>query len=354
MLEVSLVTLGDPDTMTGGYLYHRRMASAAPDHGARVRFVSFPNGPWPLATIVASRVMEDALRADVCVLDSICASLAAPWLWTRPPKGPVAAILHQPPGGIDHGALRSLAQRRLDVATYRRCVTLVLASSALEASLPRALADKSVVVPPGRDPYRDRAPAVPNLRAGRGAALLCAGNWVERKGIVDLVEAFADLPHATATLHLVGDPWAEPRYGAKVWLALERLDVLDRVVVHGPVSAGRLQELYAGADLFVLPSLREPYGTVYGEAMASGLPVVGWRAGNLLRLATDGIEGALVPVGDIPALRTALLRLCTDGEERRRMGKAARRRAAALPTWEQSALALFDVLHDVSGRAQLV
>ena len=40
----------------------------------------------------------------------------------------------------------------------------------------------------------------------------------------------------------------------------------------------------------MLPSWKEPYGTVYGEAMACGLPVVGWRAGNLPYLADDDRE----------------------------------------------------------------
>ena len=50
--------------------------------------------------------------------------------------------------------------------------------------------------------------------------------------------------------------------------------------------------LYRSADVFVLPSYREPYGTVYGEAMAAGLPVVGWRAGNLPNLARARPRGA--------------------------------------------------------------
>jgi glycosyltransferase involved in cell wall biosynthesis len=179
------------------------------------------------------------------------------------------------------------------------------------------------------------------------AALLCVGNWMERKGILSLIEAFAALPEHAATLHLVGDPWTSARYGTRVWLTLARLDVMDRVVVHGPVSARRLQALYRGSDLFVLPSLVEPYGTVYGEAMANGLPVVGWRAGNLAHLATDGVEGMLVAPGDIAALSEALLRLCQDAGERRRMGEAARRRAETLPTWEESARDLFGVLRSL-------
>jgi hypothetical protein len=49
MLSVSLITLGDPGQLTGGYLYHRRMAEAAAAHNVRLRFVSFPALPFPPA-----------------------------------------------------------------------------------------------------------------------------------------------------------------------------------------------------------------------------------------------------------------------------------------------------------------
>jgi glycosyltransferase involved in cell wall biosynthesis len=74
--------------------------------------------------------------------------------------------------------------------------------------------------------------------------------------------------------------------------------------------------------------------------MAAGLPVVGWRAGNLPHLIDDGVEGFAVPPGDVDALSAALRRLADDAELRSRMGVAARRRAESLPTWEQSAALL--------------
>ena len=113
------------------------------------------------------------------------------------------------------------------------------------------------------------------------------------------------------------------------------------MVVHGPLAAPAVAGLYAAADVFVLPSRKEPYGTVYGEAMAAGLPVVGWAAGNLPYLATDGQEGLLLPAGDMGALAGALGRLAADAGLRRRLGAAARQRALGWPTWEQSAARFF-------------
>jgi glycosyltransferase involved in cell wall biosynthesis len=101
--------------------------------------------------------------------------------------------------------------------------------------------------------------------------------------------------------------------------------------------------------VFVLPSVREPYGTAYGEAMAAGLPVVGWHAGNLPHLATDLREGLILPPGDVAGLSAALRRLTDDERFRRRLGDAARRRAASLPTWDESAARLFTTLRAVAG-----
>ena len=95
--------------------------------------------------------------------------------------------------------------------------------------------------------------------------------------------------------------------------------------------------MYAAADAFVLPSLKEPYGTVYGEAMAFGLPVVGWRAGNLPYLADHEREGLLVEPGDLRGLAAALQRLADDADLRARLGAAARQRALSRPTWDEVA-----------------
>src|SRR5262245_26880879 len=47
--RVTLLTVGDPNRVTGGYLYHRRLAARALDHGAELRFVSIPDLPLPWA-----------------------------------------------------------------------------------------------------------------------------------------------------------------------------------------------------------------------------------------------------------------------------------------------------------------
>jgi glycosyltransferase involved in cell wall biosynthesis len=80
--------------------------------------------------------------------------------------------------------------------------------------------------------------------------------------------------------------------------------------------------------------------------MAFGLPVVGWRAGNLPYLAEDEREGLLLEPGDVDALSQALLRLALDRDVRARLGAAAKRRAGARPTWEASAASFFAAIRE--------
>ena len=349
-LKIALLTLGDPGKLTGGYLYHRRLAELARHSNAHVEFVSFPERPFPLALADTPAILRKAtaLGAQALVLDSIAAAYVGPWLLARRPPRPVVGMLHQSPGGIDFGALRTTLQTPLDRLAWSRARLLMVASQALMEELvadgvPR---ERLRVVPPGRDVASTVGPPAGDLRQGRCAAFLCVGNWLERKGILSLLDAVAMLPWDTATVHLVGDDNADPRYATRVRARLAQADLADRVHVHGAVPVERVAALYRAADVFVLPSLKEPYGTVYGEAMAFGLPVVGWRAGNLPHLAEDGREGLLIEPGNVPALANALRTLALDADLHRRLGSAARERTLHRPTWEQSAAMFFATVRE--------
>jgi glycosyltransferase involved in cell wall biosynthesis len=346
VLSVALVTLGDPGTLTGGYLYHRRIAALAEANDARVRFVSFPTWPFPAPILAGHRVAAAVRDADVVLLDSIAAAFAGPARLAQ--RAPLAAILHQPPGGIDHGRIRARIQAPLDRLGYAGARRYLVASQALaDEAVRRGIPGRLIsVLPPGCDtaPPSQR---VPDLRHGRRIAVLSVGNWVKRKGLLDLLDAVALLPPDAITVHLVGDRGVEPRYAERVRSRLADPALTDRVVVHGPLSQSAVTALYRAADAFALTSYREPYGTVYAEAMAAGLPVVGWRAGNLPHLARDGIEGCVVEPGDVPALAAALRRLADDADLRLQLARAAARRAATFPTWEETAARLFAELRSV-------
>jgi starch synthase len=155
-----------------------------------------------------------------------------------------------------------------------------------------------------------------------GPTLLFVGNDFARKGGHDLLQAFAKLraEFPDARLQLVGTrPDVPPQPG---------VEVLGRV--H---DRARIAQLYAGADVFVLPSVFDPLPLVLLEAMSHGVPVVTTASCGIPDVLRDGREGTVVPARDPDALATALTRLLHTPENALAMADAAARRATTEFSW---------------------
>jgi glycosyltransferase involved in cell wall biosynthesis len=335
-LRLALVTLGDPHRRTGGYRYHRMMASAAADRGAELRFGSVPSLSWPIPALPAAWTLRTAAEgSDAILLDSIAAAFVAPWI--RGVRTPVIAVAHQPPGGLYHGRARGWAQRALDGVAYRSAAGVIVAEGLIDDLRAIGVAsDRIAFVPPGCDVPVAAGPPL-DLRRGRVASVLCVGNWAPPKGILELVEAFATLPRSSATLWLAGETDADRRYAERVRRRISAPDLRDRVVVRGSVPIEEVGRLYRSADVFALCSFADAYGTAWAEALWAGLPVIGWRSGNLPRLADHDREALMAEPGDVGGLASALRAITTDRNLRDRLAAGAQRRARTLPTWASAA-----------------
>jgi glycosyltransferase involved in cell wall biosynthesis len=83
-----------------------------------------------------------------------------------------------------------------------------------------------------------------------------------------------------------------------------------------------LAGLYRAADVFVFPTLGDPYGLVVNEAMAAGLPIISTTAaGEIHDRVVDDVNGLLVPPNDVGALRRAMEKLGERSDVRGVMGK---------------------------------
>jgi len=347
VLRLSLVTLGDPNQRTGGYRYHRIVAEEAQGHGAHIRFASIPATTWPVAFAAGAPVVRGAAdRSDAILLDSIAAAPAAPWL--RRVRVPVVAVIHQRPGGVGHGLIRSLVQRAMDRSAYRGATGVIVAADPLVDDLGRCgvPTERIRVVHPGCDVPVASGPPL-DLRRGRGVAVLCVANWSPTKGIIELLDAFATLPEDAATLWLVGSHEVDRTYADRVRRRISSPDLAHRVVACGGMPIDEVGRFYGSADVFAMCSTVDAYGTTWAEALRAGLPVIGWRAANLPLLAEEGREALMPEPGDTRGLSSALLTISTDGTVRERLAAGARRRAETLPTWRLSAERFFDAVREL-------
>jgi glycosyltransferase involved in cell wall biosynthesis len=155
-----------------------------------------------------------------------------------------------------------------------------------------------------------------------GVVFMYVGRLWEGKGLTYLLDAFRDLQQRDAdevSLVLVGDGVDEEALRARA-----RLDQLENVVFCGFQQDERLARLYAAADVFVFPTLGDPFGMVVLEAMACGLPVIATTAsGEIADRVVDGVNGFLVPPRDSGELRERMTVLTQDADLRRRMAGAS-------------------------------
>jgi len=148
------------------------------------------------------------------------------------------------------------------------------------------------------------------------------------KGVLVLIEAARLLAeHGTrARFRFAGD-WFSPADRDETLAAVAASGVADRIEFVGVVDGESKRAFLRETDIFVFPGIQpEGLPLVILEAMAAGLPVVATPVGAVADAIVDGVTGLLVPPGDARALAAALARLAADGEERRRLGRAARAR----------------------------
>jgi glycosyltransferase involved in cell wall biosynthesis len=349
ILDIRLLTEGDPGQLTGGYLYQRQLAKAAASHGARIDFLSVKPGLFAKQIAETRSILRRTTRADVLVVDSIVMAAAAPWISETARRVPVIGIAHQQAGGTDHGLVRTVLQKKLDLLGYRRCTAIVAVSEWLATRLMTVglTQERISVVPPGLDGTAAWSIASVDLRQGRQAAALCVANWRRNKGIDLLIEAVSSFDSRLLTLHLVGNTSVDPAYERTLRARLRMPDLRDRVVVHGAIAPRAVHELMGSADFLVHPSRHEAYGAVVAEAMAAGLPVVGFSVDNLPYLVRDGLDGMLAPAGDCAALARALRLMVENPRSRADMADSAAEHARQFPSWSETADRFFSFLHFV-------
>ena len=188
----------------------------------------------------------------------------------------------------------------------------------------RSIGAKAHLLPHGVDLQRFTS----TTAASNGVLrLLAVGRLVEKKGFDFLIAALAGLK-VPFTLTIVGD--GPERKRLRQLVTLNKLE--NRVVFLGSATHTDLPQMYAEADVVVVPSVQDRSGDRDGlpnvvlEAMASGRAVVASDVGGIASAITNEENGLLVPSGDPVALGDALRRLSQSKSLREHLGRNGRRR----------------------------
>jgi glycosyltransferase involved in cell wall biosynthesis len=169
-----------------------------------------------------------------------------------------------------------------------------------------------------------------------GRVVATASADVPLKGLVPLLQAMARVRRERLDSELV--VVGKPREGGTVARLIGELGLGGSVRFVNGLPECELVELYAGAEVAVVPSLYEGFSLPAVEAMACAVPVVATTAGALPEVVgRDGDSGLLVPPGDAGALAAAIGRMLEDPDLRSRTGRSGRARVLERFSWRRAA-----------------
>lgn len=153
------------------------------------------------------------------------------------------------------------------------------------------------------------------------------GRLVWQKGFQELFEAARRLASSRPGVVFVIVGAADPEKADAI--DADTLAKIGEAATNVIFTGGRgdVECLYPAFDLFVLPSYREGFPRAAMEAAATGLPIIATDIRGCRQVVTHGLNGLLVPLHDIDRLASAIEEFVDDGELRRRMGEASRRKA---------------------------
>ena len=204
-------------------------------------------------------------------------------------------------------------------------------------------ADNVVVIPPGVDVRRFHPPE-PGERITKtdlpDRYVFCLSRIDSNKGHDLLLNAFDRVRDDIPDVHLViggGSPEPEPRE-KEVLKTIRKIinekGIEERVRIIGYVPDDLLVSLYQQAELFVLPSIFEPFGMTAQEAMACGTPVVASKLGGIKSIISSGKKGLLIDPSDANEFADAISMLLKDRRLAERLGRVGHRTIQDHFSWE--------------------
>jgi glycosyltransferase involved in cell wall biosynthesis len=202
--------------------------------------------------------------------------------------------------------------------------------------------DRMRLVPVGVDP--DLFTPLPLVARKPGRLITTASADVALKGLSYLLEAMAKLrTERDVTLTIIG----KPRDGASNEL-IDQLGLRPHIEFVSGVPDERIVELYAEAEMAVVPSLYEGFSLPAIEAMSTGICLVATDGGALPEVTgRDGDTVLQCKAGDVDALAAAIRRGLDDSELRARVGEAGRRRVVERWSWKHCAQLTVDQYREV-------
>jgi glycosyltransferase involved in cell wall biosynthesis len=368
-MRIGFIIYGSLDTLSGGYLYDRKLVEYLHSQRDTLEIISLPWRNYaahlmdnfsfrlPYTPVIARSRAETTKqspipeRFDILLQDELNhPSLIFANQGKHP--YPVISLVHHLRCSELRPKWQNMIYRAVEKKYLRSVDGFIFNSKTTEKVVNSLVENKkpSIIAYPPTDRFGEPISEEQIIRRAETNPLrvLFLGNVIYRKGLHTLLEAVKGLK-SQVTLDVVGSLNPEPSYVKQMREYIAVNDLSSFVFLHGSLDKEPLIEKFEQAHVLVVPSSYEGFGIVYLEGMCFGLPAIGTTAGGAIEIISDGVNGFLIEPGDVNVLASRLKVLNEERQTLIQMSFAARERYLRQPKWEETASGIQEFLQSFLG-----
>lgn len=346
-MHVGLIIYGSLDTLSGGYLYDRKLVEYLRLQGDTVEIISIPWRNYA-AHLIDNLRFKLPSNLDILIQDelnhpSLIFANRGRHLY------PVISLVHHLRGSERRPEWQNMFYRRVEQNYLQSVDGFIFNSKTTKAVVARFVKNEkpNIVAYPPTDRFGEPISEAEITERARSEELriLFIGNLVPRKGLHTLLKAVRLQP-VSFRLDVVGSLTSDSQYAKQIQKFIAHNDLSSftpaltsgaSAFLHGSLDREPLIKKLKRAHVLVVPSSYEGFGIVYLEGMCFGLPAIGTTAGAASEIITDGQDGFLIEPENSRELADKLKLLHARRDVLLQMSLAARDRYLRQPKWEETA-----------------
>ena len=344
-MRIGLVIYGSLDTLSGGYLYDRKLVEYLRGQGDSVDVISLPwrNYAAHLTDNLRFKLPENL---DILIQDELNHPSLILANQGKHPYPMISLVHHLRCSELrpkwQNAFYRVIEKKYLnsvDGFIFNSKTTERVVNGFIEERKPSvigypptdrfgaAISEKEIIERAQSDPLR----------------ILFVGNVIYRKGLHTLLKAVSQQP-AAYQIDVVGSLTSEPGYAKRIQDFVQANGLSSHVTFHSSLDKEPLIENFKQAHILVVPSSYEGFGIVYLEGMGFGLPAIGTTAGAAGEIIEHEKTGYLIEPDDSKSLTKILKSLAEDRDLLTRLSLNAKERYLRQPSWTETANNIRDFL----------
>jgi glycosyltransferase involved in cell wall biosynthesis len=337
-MKLGLIIYGSINTISGGYIYDRKLVEYLRAQGDTVEIISLSWRNYA-AHLMDNFSFKLPANLDILIQDELNhPSLIAANRGKHP--YPIVSIVHHLRSSELRPKWRNALYRMVEKKYLQNVDGFIFNSRTTKGVVNSIVGNNkpSIVAYPPTDRFgKAISEAEIKTRSTQGPLqILFLGNVMGRKGLHTLLDAVKSLG-PKVRIDVIGSLTSEPKYAKQMQEFITKNNLSSFIFLHGSLNNEPLIEKLQQAHVLVVPSSYEGFGIVYLEGMGFGLPAIGTTAGAAGEIIEHGKTGYLIQPNDHQALTDHISKLASDRNLLAELSLNARKRYMQQPSWNETA-----------------